>query len=248
MKKKGNAGLGLTIPKRVRIAGMTFYLRNGQLIGRETVTHEKRSNTLPQFVQRQKMRHTTMLWKMLRVCDTIFTERRTAYQNFASLANQLPAVYVLDDGNMNQSSFLMPGIPVSDGILPMVKQELGEVDGKPALITDLKPDERKRHDKLRLYTAVQDIEIKVLPRVKFSMREVPWSDMTVTGDHLALVGEEFADDMKGWALVRVNNTACSPQTLVTRCTYYQQYTTPEALKAAADSYGGLTESPYLLPR
>ena len=114
--------------------------------------------------------------------------------------------------------------------------------------TDLKPDARKRHDKLRLYTAVQDIEIKVLPRVKFSMREVPWSDMTVTGDHLALVGEEFADDMKGWALVRVNNTACSPQTLVTRCTYYQQYTTPEALKAAADSYGGLTESPYLLPR
>ena len=57
MKMKGNPGFGLTIPKRVRIAGMTFYMRNGQVIGRESETHEKRSNTLPQFVQRQKMRH-----------------------------------------------------------------------------------------------------------------------------------------------------------------------------------------------
>ena len=136
MKKKGKGVLGLTIPKRVRVAGMTFYLRNGQVIGRETATHEKRSNTLPQFVQRQKMRHTTALWKMLRFCDVMFTERRTAYQNFASLANQLPAVFVTKT-LMDQSSFLMPGIPMSDGILPMVKQELGEVDGKPALITDL---------------------------------------------------------------------------------------------------------------
>ena len=45
MKKKDSAGLGMTIPKRMRIAGMTFYLRNGQLIGRESSTHEKRSNT-----------------------------------------------------------------------------------------------------------------------------------------------------------------------------------------------------------
>ena len=55
MKMKGNPGFGLTIPKRVRIAGMTFYMRNGQVIGRESETHEKRSNTLPQFVQRQKI-------------------------------------------------------------------------------------------------------------------------------------------------------------------------------------------------
>ncbi len=125
MKKKDSAGLGMTIPKRVRLAGMTFYLRNGQVVGRESSTHEKRSNTLPQFIQRQKMRHTTALWKTLRFCDVMFTERRTAYQNFASLANQLPAVYVTKR-LMDQSSFLMPGIPVSDGILPTVKQELAE--------------------------------------------------------------------------------------------------------------------------
>ncbi len=58
--------------------------------------------------------------------------------------------------------------------------------------------------------------------------------------HFALVGEEFADDLKGWALVRVNDNQCSPQTIVTRCTLYQQYTTEEALQVAAKSYGGLT--------
>ena len=247
MKKKGSAGLGMTIPKRVRLAGMTFYLRNGQLVGRESSTHEKRSNTLPQFIQRQKMRHTTALWKMLRFCDVVFTERRTAYQNFASLANHLPVVYVPDDGIMNQASFLMPGIPVSDGVLPTVKQELGEVDGTPALLTDLKESDRTRHAKLRLYTAVQNLENE-MPRVRFSMREVSWWDMTVVDDRLALVGEEFADKMKGWALVKVVDDRCSSQTIVTRCTMYQQYTTDEALERAADSYGGLTETPYLSPR
>ena len=240
MKKKDSAGLGMTIPKRMRIAGMTFYLRNGQLVGRESSTHEKRSNTLPQFIQRQKMRHTIALWKMLRFCDVMFTERRTAYQNFASLANQLPVVYVPDDGTMNQASFLMPGIPMSDGILPTVKQELGDVDGTPALLTNLKVEERSEHIKLRLYTAVQIIENGVLPCVRFSMREVSWWDMTVVDGRLALVGEEFADEMKGWALVKVIDDRCSPQTIVTRCTLYQQYTTDEALEKAADSYGGLS--------
>jgi hypothetical protein len=54
-------------------------------------------------------------------------------------------------------------------------------------------------------------------------------------------GEEFADDMKGWALVLVKGERCSPQTIVTRCTLYKQYTTAEALETAADSYGGLTD-------
>ena len=257
MKKKDSRGLGMTIPKRMRIAGMTFYLRNGQFVGRESSTHEKRSNTLPQFIQRQKMRHTTALWKMLRFCNVMFTERRTAYQNFASLANQLPVVYVTK-GPMDQASFLMPGIPVSDGTLPAVTLELGEVDGVPALITDLKPFEMvkinsnvmfmDRREKLWLYTAVQNLENKFMPRVRFSMREIKRNEMTLVDGHYVLKGEEFANDMKGWAIVRLVGDRCSPQTIVTRCTLYQQYTTQEAQEKAADSYGGLTETPYLSPR
>ena len=74
------------------------------------------------------------------------------------------------------------------------------------------------------------------------MREVARLDMTVVDGHLALVNEEFADEMKGWALVQVIGERCSPQTIVTRCTLYQQYTTEEALQIAAKSYGGLTKT------
>ena len=72
--------------------------------------------------------------------------------------------------------------------------------------------------------------------------------MTAVDGRLALVSEEFADDMKGWALVKVIDDRCSRQTIVTRCTLYQRYMTEDALEAAADSYGGLTDTPYLSPR
>ena len=45
----------------------------------------------------------------------------------------------------------------------------------------------------------------------------------------------------GWALVHVRQGAYSAQTVVTRCTLYEQYTTEEALQRAAESYGGLTK-------
>ena len=237
MKKK-STGKGLMMIGSLRKSGVTVYLRQGQMVTRTAYSMEKRSNTLAQFVQRQKMRHTIALWKMLKYCDTWFTERATAYQNFASLANRLPAVYVTKV-LMDQASFLMPGIPVSDGKLPTVKQELGVVDGVPALMTDLKAGEWPSNERLLLYTGVQEID-RFLSRVRFSMKEVSRADMTAVDGHLALVGEDFADDMKGWALVRVVNDRCSPQTIVTRCTFYQQYTTEEALENAADSYGGLT--------
>lgn len=64
--------------------------------------------------------------------------------------------------------------------------------------------------------------------------------MMETADGLALIGDEFADDVKGWALVHVHGDRCSTQTAVTRCTYYKQFTTEEALQDAAVSYGGLT--------
>lgn len=52
----------------------------------------------------------------------------------------------------------------------------------------------------------------------------------------------------GWALVRVIGDRCSPQTIQTRCTLYQQYMTDEALQRAAKSYGGITDKPFLSPR
>lgn len=221
-----------------RKAGVTFYVRQGKMVARTAHSDEKKSNTPGQFVQRMRMRHTIALWQMLEPCKPIFTERKTAYLGFASLANRLPAVYV--PRSRNSMSLLMPGIPVSDGTLAPINERLGEVDGTAALITDLKAGELQRGEKLMLYTAVQDLETHT-PRVRFEVREASLSEMVEVDGYLALKGEEFADTMKGWALVRVDGDRCSTQALLTECTFYQQYTTDEALREAAESYGGFTD-------
>ena len=237
MKKK-ETSKGLMIVGSMRSAGVTTYMRQGRLVTRPSNSLERRSNTLPQFVQRQKMRHTMALWKKLKYCKPMFTEHQTAYLNFSSLANRLPAVYVLQQ--LSDLSFLMPGIPVSDGSLPAVSEQLGEVDGVPALLTDLKADAWKDRAALWLYTAEQQDGDR--PSVRFSKREVSWPEMTLTGGRYVLKDDVFADPMKGWALVMVRGERCSPQTIVTRCTLYEQYTTDEALQTAAKSYGGLTRA------
>lgn len=246
MKKKNTTSKGLMLVGSLRTSGVTVYMKQGKLVTRSSNSNEKRSNTLPQFMQRQKMRHSVQLWKMLKYCEPMFTQRPTAYNNFMSLANRMPVVYV-ERILMDQASFLMPGIPVSDGTLPTVQQHLGEVDGTPALITDLRYGECLYHEKLWLFTAEQKIE-GPLPRVRFSKREISRHEMTIVDGHLALTDEEYADEMKGWALVRVADNRCSPQTIVTHCTLYQQYTTDEALRAAAKSYKGLTDHGFLSPR
>lgn len=242
--KKNSTTKGLMLIGSLRKAGVTTYLKQGKMITRVSNSDERRSNTLPQFVQRQKMRHTIALWKLLKFCEPMFTERPTAYSNFASLANRLPVVFVPNIGLMNRASFLMPGIPMSDGKLPAIHEELGEVDGVAALITDLKGKDYDWQTRLLLYTADQCIE-RDMPLVRFSVREVSWEEMSMVDGHYVLKGEAFADDMKGWALVLVKNERCSPQTIVTRCILYQQYTTEDALEKAADSYGGLTRPPFL---
>jgi len=225
-------------------AGVTVYQRQGQLVTRVSHSEQKRSNTRLQFEQRQKMRHTIALWRMLSFVETMFTQRQTAYYNFASLANRLPAVFVSNVGIISSASFLMPGIPVSDGTLPSIQQELGEVGGTPALLFSFAKGEKFSRMKLWFYTAVQTIEHRT-PYVRFSKREVEWSELTKVGDRYALVGEEFGDPMKGWALVSVKDNHCSQQSIVTRCIYYQSFTTDEALEAAAKLYGGLTVTPFL---
>lgn len=235
---KNKTSKGLMMVGSVRSAGVTTYIKQGQLIMRSSRSMEKRSNTLGQFVQRMRMRHSVALWGMLKICEPMFTERPTAYRNFLSLANRLQPVYV-NRRTMSYASFLMPGIPVSDGKLQPIGEQLGEVDGTPALITNLGPCAHSRKAKLWLFTAVQYTD--GTPSVSFSRRDVPWQELTLVDGHYALTGEEFADPMKGWALVLVDGDRCTPQGIVTCCSLYQQYTTDEALQAAAKSYGGITK-------
>ena len=127
MTKKKGTSKGMMLVGRFKKLGITLYLRQGEVVGRTATSDARKSRTIPQFVQRQKMRHTIALWKRLRFCDLLyFTQHKTAYLNFASLTNRLPVVYVLKKV-MKNASFLMPGIPVSDGTLPTIQLQLGEV-------------------------------------------------------------------------------------------------------------------------
>ena len=235
-KKKNPKGLLFT--GRMPKSGVTVYYRNGVLVTRSATSKEKRSNTNQQFVQRQRMRHSIALWKALKPCQPMFTNGATNYNGFITLANRLPVVFVPKFWE-DCAALLMPDIPVSEGTLLPIKQQLGIVDGTPALITNLKASEWEEPERWLLYT-VEQFEGKTTPMVSFKVREVPIDEFTEVDGCLALVDNDFSNEMKGWALVRVNGDRCSSQRIVTRCTYYEQFTTEEALQKAAESYGGLT--------
>ena len=144
---------------------------------------------------------------------------------------------------------------VSDGPLPSISYQLGEMDGQPALLTDLTAKDIREGEYL-LYV----LEQRVYPQqyaeemAQLSIRvEVVTPDQFVTVPStlltpykskdgcLTLVDDRFADSMLGFALVRVKDGHASHQRVVTNCSYYERYTTEEALQAAAKSYGGLTQ-------
>ena len=212
--------MGLMLTGRMPKSKVTIYCRQGEFVMRSVHSEGKRSNSRQQFIQRQRMRHSIALWKALKPCQPMFTHGKTNYNGFITLANQLPAV------------------PVSDGTLPPIKQWLGEVDGTAALITNLKADTLRDGEKLMLYTATQSARSMI---VSFKVREVMLDEFVEVDGCLSLVDNDFSDEMKGWALVRVNGELCSSQGIVTHCTYYEQFTTEEALQKAAQSYGGLTK-------
>lgn len=230
---------GIMVNGSVRSAGVTFYTRKGQTVVRTSRSMQPKRRTRAQFDQRMRMKHTIALWRMLRVCSPMFTSGKNAFTGFASLANRLPVVYLPNAGGLEHGSLLLPGMPVSEGALPTVGLRLGEVEGAAALLTDLKRGDLTHGDRLMLYTLRQVVEGNT-PRVRIAVAEMPLSRFVIAGGCLALVGDEYADPMAGWALVRVSGDRCSTQTAVSSCTYYEQFATDEAMQAAAKSYGGLT--------
>jgi len=238
MKTK-HPSIGVEIIGKIPSLGVTKYIRNGTVITRVSTSEGRRSNTRGQFIQRQRMRHSIALWKELSPWSPMFTEGKTTYHRFLSLTNQLPVVFLSKNKASVEGSLLMPGIPVSEGGLSPIQQRLGEVDGTPALITDRKADDVRPFEVFLLYSAEQQFQREDCPRVSFTMREVKRTEFTLVDGCLALADNDFADEMKGWALVRVMGKNCSTQSIVTRCQYYVQFTTEEALEDASKSYGGL---------
>lgn len=103
------------------------------------------------------------------------------------------------------------------------------------------PDQFYLHISAVPITLGQDIEIPHLGTVRLvtvpSTLLMPFPNKSGT---IALIGNLLADPMLGFGIVRLEKGHASTQHVVTRCTYYEQYTTEEALQAAAKSYKGLT--------
>lgn len=223
----------------VRSAGMTFYTKQGRTVVRTSKSSQPRRNSRAQFIGRQRMKHCVSLWHELYGCNPTFAGGRSPYTRFMSLSAQLPAVFLPQDGKLGEATLLLPGTPVSEGSLPAVGAKLGEAGGNPALVTSLRPGTLGRDERLWLYTFRQTVE-RQTPKVRITKEELPKKALVTVDGALAMVDDRFADDDCGWAIVRTLDDNCSTESVVTRCTLYQSFTTEEALQAAAASYGGLT--------
>ena len=222
--------MGLLINGSLKKSGVTFYLRNGQMVVRSAQSLQPKRRTRAQFIARQQLSHSSRLWTLLKwAAEPMFEGGATAYNRFISLMRRTPVVFTPRRGPVADATLLLPGMPVSDGVLPVVEQWLGEVDGTAALLTSMAAADLKRGDTLRLYTLRQTIESRK-PMVRISAADLRVSDFETVDGRLALVNDDFADDMTGWALVHIRGTRCSSQSVVTRCTYYQPFTTDEALQ------------------
>ena len=268
------------IPRgRMKKDGVTYYRRNGVTVMRSSTTEQPHRRTEKQFVARQRLAGSTALWKALRrATKPVLGGGKTSYGRFCTLMRKLPVTFLTQDERAFNASLLLPGMPVSDGILPDIEYHLGDVEGRPALLTSLRVAEKrttivgglfgrgadmKRDEQLMLYRLEQrrmDYNGNAVPKVHVSVETLTDDDCDAgqpfrgielrnVDGRLALVGEVFGDDMRGWALVRMDAEGenVSSQRVETRCRLYEQYTTDEALQRAAQSYGGLTVLPYLSP-
>lgn len=242
---------GLLMNGSVMAAGMTVYTRQGQTVVRSAHSVQPERRSRGQFGQRMRMRHTIALWHIMKVASPYFGEGVTAYRRFASQANRLTPVYVPCTGTLSGATFLLQGIPVSEGPLPTIKMWYEDIDGQPALLTNFRPENVAPRETVRL-CCLRQMTDGVAPRVdiRWRLMEMPSSadhygadelHLVLVDGRVALVGADLADPMTGWALVLTDGDRCSSQTAVTRCSFYERYTTDEALEKAAASYGGLTK-------
>ncbi|MBP5542071.1 MAG: hypothetical protein J6X88_10540 [Bacteroidales bacterium] len=238
-----------------QLESLTFYKKNGKTFVRPRHIDQPRRLSRKQLLVRERQSHNNALWRALKRTKMVFfAGDKAPYNSFMSLNMFSPVPYLQRLQYQSDNALLLPEMVLSDGPLPPISYQLGEVDGRPALLTDLTRAAASK-ERLLLYVLEQqiipwhrdedlfrlNIEVETLTADDFvnvpSTLLSPYKNVHGT---LALVGDRFADPMLGFGLVRVEEGRASSQRVVTRCTYYERFTTEEALQAAAKSYGGLT--------
>ena len=243
--------------KHGRVGAETYYVRNGKQVVRTAkneMSYGEKKNapfTKKQFVEQQRHGHNSRLWKVLKTAWLDVNEKAyfeggyTAFNQFIALNRHLPNVFLTK--YMDNATLLLPGTMVSDGPLPSFNYEFGEVNGVPALLTDLAEAERAK-GKLLLYVLRQEVDKLGIPEVSAKVMELNNETKEANIDTkgvnietvdgcIALTGDLFADEMAGFGLVHIVDGHVSPQHILTRCTYYERFTGDEVMKEAAKSYG-----------
>ena len=237
------------------LGSATIYQRGKKTFIRETHIVQPHRLSRTHLVLRERIAHNNILWRRLKATrHTHFEGGVDAYRRFMSVNRLSPTVYLTKGQVSNNTSLLLPNMAVSNGPLTPISYQFGEVDGQPALLTDLTPKDIRKGDYL-FYVVRQEVIPwqggEYLPQVQISVETVTPDMFTVvpstlltlrqsTNGCLALVDDRFADPMLGFGLVHIINGHVSTQHVITRCTYYERFTTEEALQAAAKSYKGLT--------
>lgn len=251
----------------------TICHRNGKAFTRPAHIRQPRRLTREQLPVREQQSHNNALWRALKATKQVYFEgENTAYNCFMSVNRESPVPFLTKQHYYWNTALLLPDMYLSFGHLPPVSYQLGDVDGQPALLTDLTANDLRhlaapdrastpKDYTLLLYVLYQkllpqqkgeewaQLRITVEPLTKDDFTTVPSTILSPYKNPkgtLALVAPRFADPMLGFGIVRLQNGHASPQRVVTRCTYYERFTTEEAIQAAADSYGGFTDKDIFL--
>ena len=130
MAESKNNTLGFT--GRIRGAGVTFYRRGGKTYARVSTRTAPNSQSVKQFMNRERMRHSIALWKSFYVPYKPLMEasdNQTAYNAFLRANAALPTVYLAKQQARQQAALLMPGMVVSEGRLPAVDYDFVTLPG-----------------------------------------------------------------------------------------------------------------------
>ena len=139
MAKSKNNTLGFT--GRIPGAGVTFYRLGGKTYARISTRTAPNMQSVKQFINREKMRHSISLWHCFYSSDKPLMETSgnlTAYNAFLRANSALPTVYLTKQQARQGAALLIPGMVVSEGQLPKVEYDFAVLaGGERVVLTNL---------------------------------------------------------------------------------------------------------------
>ncbi len=126
---------------RIQGKGVTFYRRGGETYARISTRKAPNRQSVKQFINREKMRHSIALWHCFYSSDKPLMETSgnlTAYNAFLRANSALPTVYLTKQQARQGAALLMQGMVVSEGRLPAVEYDFAVLEsGERVVLTNL---------------------------------------------------------------------------------------------------------------